>query len=253
MVHQSGPDGTPGLNDKYSVDDFYKAINDNFNEFKKEILEHPFFKDLNAKSIVDVYEQSKVLFMYCLHHFIDHKIGFIHEFSLTGSDNNRSAIMANTTDDSTESYINKKEFIKEVMNGVSRKLYLKEFFDDLTSYKQFRDDVDNCLLYMDFEKIHQTMELLDWHWYKWVDEWGDEQESSVPSVYGIREKLICDIKNMEEWINEHPESDYYYTSCGGFEIDMRVCEVDKETDPDDYQHRVRFRTRFILEEFDNGM
>jgi len=148
---------------------------------------------------------------------------------------------------------NKKQFIKEVMEGIERKKTLKEFLDDPRSYKQYRDNVQECLLYTDWERIHRVMKCLKWKWARWVDEFGDVHNNTVPTVFGIREQVIDIIHSAEEWIKKHPEEDHYMTGTGGFECEMSVCESDNDSDPDDYEHRVRFVVRFVLEEFDNGI
>lgn len=153
--------------------------------------------------------------------------------------------------DLNEDIQNKKEFIKEVMSGIERKKSLKDFFDDLESYKQFRNDVDNCLLYMDFNKIHRTMKMLHWTWCSWIDSDFNDHSGSVPSAFGIRENVKSKIEEMEKWINENPTESHYNTSSGGIEIDMHmVCDPDEK---DDYEGQVRFSVKFVLEEFDNGM
>ena len=54
---------------------------------------------------------------------------------------------------------NKKQLIKEVMEGIERKKTLKDFFDDPRSYKQYRDDRENCMIHTDWDKIHRTMKM----------------------------------------------------------------------------------------------
>ena len=146
---------------------------------------------------------------------------------------------------------NKKEFIKEVMRGVERKKSLKEYFDDIVSYKQYRDDVDRCLLYMDFNKIHRIMKMLRWTWYSWTDGDFNVHHGSVPSAFGIRERVKALIESAEKWINENPQEDSYNVSTGGFELNIYMV-YDPETD-DDYANQVRFSIKFVPESFDNAM
>ena len=148
---------------------------------------------------------------------------------------------------------NKKQLIKEVMEGIERKKTLKDFFDDPRSYKQYRDDRENCMIHTDWDKIHRTMKLLKWKWYKWVDEFGDEHLYTVPSVFGIKEHVLDALRDMEKYIMEHPDTTCYCTGTGGFEYEIRVCDPENDDDPDDYMHRVRFIIRFVVEEFDNGI
>ena len=56
--------------------------------------------------------------------------------------------------------------------------------------------------FLDFEKIHKTMETLNWHW---------AGVGGVPEIYEIRQFLR---KFLKEFLDEDlPES-----SCGGFRI-----------------------------------
>jgi hypothetical protein len=259
-VHKIGPDGTPGLNDIYTADEFYETVVDNIDEFRKEIMEHPFFANIKANDILDVYEQSDALFMYCFQVFINAKIHYriaskgditdVGEDSgtITAPKVEDNAIIAKGPEESEDKQ-NKKDFIKEVMTGVPRKKALKDFFDDLTSYKQFRDDFDKAMFYMDWDKIHRVMKKLKWKWIHWKDEEGDVHENTVPSIYGIKEFVIDMVKRMEDDIRVHPEQTQYICCCGGFEVEMWMCN--EENDPDDYEHQIRFVIRFVVEQYDN--
>lgn len=239
-VGKPGPDGTPGLNDIYSAEDFRITIMSNLSEFKDYVIKHPFFKDKLYLCLEDVYNKDHVLLMYLFQTFFNEK-------KSQGNDNPPAD---DTKDEEKE---NKKQFIKEVMDGIERKKTLKEFLDDPRSYQQYRDDIQSCLLYTDWEKIHRAMKCLKWKWAKWVDEYGDVHHNTVPSVYGIRENVIDELKRMYEWIKEHPEADRYMAWTAGFEYEIRVCNPEDDSDPDDYEHRVRFIVRFVLEYYDNGM
>ncbi len=234
MVSTPGPDGSPGLLDKWSVDDFFNTVIDNEEEFKNEILNHPFFEDKNYESLCDVYNNDRSLFLYCLQVFLNEKL-LVQDGKVTPY-----------FDEEIE---NKKEFIKEVMEGVEKKKTLKDFLTDPRSYKQFRDDIERCLLYTDWEKIHRVMKKLKWKWRSWIDNEYNEHTNTVPSAFGIRENASDLIKNVEEWIMDHPDAKEYFTSTGGFEIEMRI--YDDEVD--DYDHRVKFIVRFVVEQFENGM
>ncbi len=245
MVSRPGPDATAGLLDKWSVSDFYNTVIDNEEEFKNDILNHPFFKD-DCESLSDAYNKKHSLFIYCLQTFLSKKLlfGFV---GITTTTDTTTEPIDTVKDEETE---NKKEFIKEVMEGVEKKKSLAEFFDDPRSYRQYRDDVDNCLLHMNWDKIHKVMKALKWKWFRWNDEFGDVHNNTVPSVYGIREFAIGMIKRMEDFITQHPEQTNYRSGCGGFEIEMWMCNED---DIDDYEHQVRFVLRFVAEQYDNGM
>lgn len=251
MVSQPGPDALTGLLDKWSVSDFYNTVIDNADEFTKLVLEHPFFDGKGYKSLTDVYEREKSLFLYCLQSFLNNKfLGSLISTSPTGESievNPETMEPIDTVKDKETE--NKKEFIKEVMEGVEKKKTLKDFLTDPRSYKQWRDDVERCLLYTDWEKIHRVMKKLKWKWRSWIDNEYNEHTNTVPSVFGIRENISDLIKKMEEWIMNHPDAEGYFTSIGGFEIEMKI--YDDEVD--DYDHRVKFIVRFVVEQFDNGM
>lgn len=243
MVSRPGPDATAGLLDKWSVSDFYNTVVDNADEFKNDILNHPFFKDI-CESLSDAYNKKHSLFIYCLQTFLSKKLlfGFV---GITTTDTTAEPVDT-VKDEETE---NKKEFIKEVMEGVEKKKSLKDFLTDPRSYKQWRDDVERCLLYTDWEKIHRVMKKLKWKWHSWIDNEYNEHNGTVPSVFGIRENVSDLIKKVEEWIMNHPDAEEYFTSTGGFEIEMKIYD----DDVDDYDHRVKFIVRFVVEQFDNGM
>lgn len=251
MVATNGPDGLPGLLNTWTLEQYYDTVTKNIDEFTKLVLEHPFFDGKGYKSLVDVYEREKSLFLYCLQNFLNDKfIGSLVSTSPIGGTievNPETMEPIDTTkDEETE---NKKEFIKEVMEGVEKKKTLKDFLTDYRSYKQFRDDVERCLLYTDWEKIHRVMKNLKWKWHSWIDNEYNEHTNTVPSVFGIRENVSSLIKRMEEWIMNHSDDEEYFTSTGGFEIEMKI--YDDEVD--DYDHRVKFIVRFVVEQYDNGM
>ena len=266
LVSKNGPDGTPGLNNIYDVKDFYKVIIDNIDEFREYILNHPFFIDKydECDDIIPIYEKENSLFIYCMQVFLNKKFGN----GLEGIDDNiiidpieiPTEIVTDAAINTKKEYVspececeelkNKKEFVKEVLEGVEHKKTLKEFLSDPRSYRQFRDDVDRCLLYMDWEKIHRVMKKLKWKWSKWIDNEFNEHTNTVPSVFGIKDHVYDMIKRMEDWILEHGDDDRYLCGTGGFEYEMYIC---KESDVDDYYHRVRFVVRFVVEQFDNGL
>ena len=232
-VSALGPDGQPGLNDIYSAEDFLATAMANHTEFKYFVLDHPIFKDKNYKSLDEVNKSDHELLVYLFQIFFNEKKG--------QCDN------AFYIDEEKE---NKKQFIKEVMEGIERKKTLKDFFDDPRSYKQYRDDIQQCLLYTEWDKIHKIMKTLKWKWVEWFDEWEDKHTYTVPSTFGIREHVINELKDMEKWINEHPDATKYKTGAAGFECEMGVCDG-KEGEPDDYDHRVRFIVRFVPEQYTN--
>lgn len=146
---------------------------------------------------------------------------------------------------------NKKDFIKEVMEEVQdTKKSLYDFLIDRDSYKQFRDCCDNAFFEIDFDKIHRAMKVLNWTWCTWVDFDYNEHTGTVPSVFGIKQKLREYLITFEKWVMKNPERKAYFTSCGGWEIEAKVEDYNPDL-PDDWDNRVYFNIRFVLESFDN--
>ena len=258
MVSKPGPDGTPGLLDAWTSEDYFNVLNDNLESFDEYIMTHPFFKDSHYSCLYEVYQQENFLFMYCLLTFLTEKLvnGCVGNITVTDPDDavltfdDKDTLLTTAVKDDEKE--NKKQLVNTVIQAMERKRSLKEFLNNLEDYKQYRNDIDECILHVfDFDKIHRTMELLDWRWCEWMDEDYETHTDSVPSAYGIRYQLISDIKGMEKWIDSHPDATEYYLSCGGIEIHMRMVEdLDSE---DDYENQVRLTIRFILEDFDNAM
>ena len=253
MVSQEGPDGLPGLLNSWTENEYYDTLVRNQEEFTKLVLEHPFFDGKGYKSLVDIYEKEKSLFLYCLQNFLNDKfIGSLVSTSPIGGtiEVNPETMEPITVDEPSDDEENKKNFVKEVLDGVPQKTTLKEFLTDPRSYKQFRDQVDECMFYIDWEKIHRVMKKLKWVWARWIDEMGEVHEGTVPSVYGIKKNVYEMIKRMEDFLLEHGDMDHYLSGVGGFEYEMWVCEP---ASPDDFDNRVRFVVRFIVDQFDTGM
>jgi len=243
-VGQLDHNGEPGLNDKYSIADFYNIVMSNIDDFRIFITDHHLLEKYGYKTIKQAYDGSYGLFMYGFQDFINNHIYQLS--SLTTS----SPI--NIQENGAEEKKNKKEFIKEVMEGIELKKTLKDFLDDNCSYKQFQRDIRNVALYLDFDKIHQVMEDLDWKWASWDDDMGETHYDEVPTVYALREEVIHRLDEIEKYINTHPEDDCYFSSTGGFDYNILVCGRENG-EPDDYEHRVRLIVRFVIERYDNGM
>ena len=247
-------DGTHLLPSLFTEDQVYGLIIDRFDEFENFVLKESVLRDKNYATVTEAFEKDSVLFVYILQSFF-----ILHNYTgLTSVDElgNLDVPADDTTNIKAEIHIddkeNKKQLVKEVMDAINRKQSLNDFLNDINSYKQFRDDIDLCLLYeIDFEKIHEVMEVLDWEWASWMDEEYNEHENSIPSAFGIKENLVKKLKNMEEWIRNNPDAKEYNMSCGGWEINMHMVE-DLETE-DDYESQVRFSVKFVAEYFDNGM
>lgn len=230
------------------------TVDENGDEFEEYLYKHPFFIDKKYDSMVEAYKNEPVSFRYVLMNFLNSKLHLnlsifkTHTDSIVGDES--IEVNPETMEPVDIDKENKKEFIAEVMKEVPRKKYLKDFFDDPRSYKQFRDSVDDCLHNMNFEKIHKVMKCLNWKWCSWEDEYGNERCDSIPSTYGLRDDVLKNIREMEKWVNENPDRTEYYMSIGGFEYSMRVFE---EGEVDDFENRVLFDVKFIVESFDNSI
>lgn len=246
MVSKPDHSGEPGLNNKFEALDFYSIVADNMDDFRIYILGHNLLEKYGYKSIKQAFEESYALFMYCFQEFINSHTGV----GLTAIKSLSSTNMiVDTIDEDKE---NKKEFLKEVMEGIEPKKYLKDFLDDPRSYKQFLKDVQNAMFYIDFDKIHRVMKKLKWTWCYWEDEAGDVHRDEIPTAFALRETVIQQLNEMEMWINEHPEDTWYRVGTGGFEYEAWVCDHEDD-EPDDYDHRVRLVIRFVAEQYDGGM
>lgn len=62
--------------------------------------------------------------------------------------------------------------------------------------------IDNCMDYLDFEKIHKVMKFLNWTW---------TPTYQVPEIYEIRRFL----RNL---LNEFIDKNLPQIQCGGFRI-----------------------------------
>ena len=250
MVSKAGSDNF--LIGGLSADEYYNMIEDNIEDFCNQVLEHPFFVGKDYVKVSEIAEKEHSLFMYCFQNFLNDK--FVNSLITTSHTDNaikvNPDIMEPINEEPTD-FENKKNFVKEVLDGVPKKNYLKDFLTDPRSYKQWRDDVDRCLLYMNWEKIHRVMKDIKWKWNNWVDEDFNGHTNTTPSVFGIREHVYDMIQRIEDWIMEHPEEKEYRCGTGGFEYEMYVCDSNEDTD--DYNSRVKFIVRFVLEQYDNGM
>ena len=239
----------------YSVDDLVDIIKSNFDDYWKCIKRHSFFEDTVFNDLNELWECSSTLLIYFTKEFLDDHIGKQNNITSVYDGDNFIEVNPETLEPISieEDKENKKQFIKEVMEGVEKKKTLKDFLDDPRSYKQFRDNIEDILMYIDWGKIHETMKNLQWTWASWEDFEANEHYNSTPDEYGLKEEVLHRIHEMEEWINEHPDATEYRTGTGGWEYEMRVCDPEDENDPDDYNNRVRFIVRFVLEQCDNGI
>ena len=145
---------------------------------------------------------------------------------------------------------NKKDFIKETLDGVPHKKTLKDFLTDPRSYKQFRDSIDDCLFCINWGKIHRVMEFMGWRWTLWKDDNFIEQENSVPSEFGIKMFVYEMLQDAEKFIMNHGTYTHYKTGTGGFEIEIVVTDFE-EGDVDDFKSRVNLSVKFVLQHFDS--
>jgi len=240
----------------YSVDDLVDIIKDNFDNYWKSIKEHSFFEDAVFNDLNELWEYSSTLLIYFTKEFLDDCISN-RSISISWETAGEDLIEVNPKTlehiSIEEDKENKKQLVKEVMEGIEKKKSLKDFLDDSRSYKQFRDNIENILMWIDWEKIHKIMKVLRWTWAGWTDFEGNEHYNSIPDKYGLKKEVLHRIHEMEEWIGEHPDATEYHSGTAGFEYEMTVCDPENENDPDDYDNRVRFIVRFVVEEFDNGM
>lgn len=148
---------------------------------------------------------------------------------------------------------NRKDFIHQVMIGRTNKETLRDYLLDKESTLQYIETLLNCLVEMDFAKIHKAMKALHWTWARWEDEYGCEHHDQTPTIYALRKHLAWGIKeSVESIVNKnYGNGKEYYWACGGFEISWRL--YDDSNYPEDFDHQVLFEVKFVLESFDNGL
>lgn len=71
----------------------------------------------------------------------------------------------------------------------------------------WQDDIDSILDEFNFEKVHQTMQALDWHWIGNPD---------IPTIGELRREARKRLKEAIESYKKHPEQGGRF-NCGGFE------------------------------------
>jgi len=102
--------------------------------------------------------------------------------------------------------------------------------------EQMLEAIHSIMMYIDFEKIHNVMEFLDWGW----------RNEGVPTVESIKNELFdLLIRVVEEGAKEDKSS--YSISCGGFLVEYHVYEPEDD-EPDDFEHCVDISASFVLEE-----
>lgn len=105
--------------------------------------------------------------------------------------------------------------------------------------KRFQKEVDDALEHFNFEKVHKTMQLLDWKWCH-----PGENGARVPSLDEIK-------KRAKEILQEAAESaamskGEYLVGTGGFRAEAQY--YPKETDKKSF---LWVRLAFVLEDWDN--
>jgi len=136
---------------------------------------------------------------------------------------------------------NKKDFINILMND---KYTFKSVLNDPDGCERFYRDINNFLLYTDFDKIHKTMESLDWTWFRWIDILGDEHNDEVPSVFAIKEaaiKLIDEFIGLVKSDTIYNDNEYH-GGTGGWHLRCNVYEDEP---------KIYFNLSFVLEDFSN--
>lgn len=104
--------------------------------------------------------------------------------------------------------------------------------------KRFQKEVDEALEHFDFQKVHMTMQTLNWKWYHF------DGDSRVPSLEEIK-------KRAKELLQEAAESAVmskgeYVIGTGGFRAEAKYCP--KEEGKKSF---LWVRLAFILEDWDN--
>lgn len=138
-----------------------------------------------------------------------------------------------------ERYLDKKNEAFEEEGNEPEPFRVLKTIDDYISTpegeRQMLDCIKEIMNTIDFQKIHDTMEALDWHWYFTGDQ--------VPTIKQIKENLLnllCEL--FEDRCNE--------ISSGGFTMSYKIYEP-MDNEPDDFNHCVEVRVYFAVEEYNN--
>ena len=105
--------------------------------------------------------------------------------------------------------------------------------------KRFQKEIDDAIEHFDFEKVHKTMQVLNWQWYH-----PGENDTKVPSIDEIK-------KRAKELLQEAAESavltkDEYVIATGGFRAEAKY--YPKQEGKKSF---LWVRLAFILEDWDN--
>ena len=139
----------------------------------------------------------------------------------------------------SEDLKNKKDFVKIVTD-----ITFKDILNDPKSSQRFQEDINDCLLYIDFNKIHKAMKSLNWIWFRWVDQYGCEHQNETPCVYAIKNAAMDMFRNFKKDVmNDDIFKDHYSSSCGGWTLDCNIY---------DNEMKIYFNLIFSLEEFSNS-
>ena len=96
-------------------------------------------------------------------------------------------------------------------------------------------EIFETMNYFDFEKVHKTMEFLNWGW------WNDKHnKTEVPSIEEIRRKafeLLCEVAEYADNLDEEMTDRVRVIGTGGFEAKIFLNEDDMPV----------FELKFVLE------
>lgn len=119
-----------------------------------------------------------------------------------------------------------------------KEICIADYVDHINGRTQVQDKIDEIMDNFDFEKVHKTMDVLEWTW-------AGEGVPEVPSLRARARQLLkeaCFIEN---------KSNYSMCSTGGFEAICKVLDYDIENAIEDWvndaEHQIQVELRFVVE------
>lgn len=105
--------------------------------------------------------------------------------------------------------------------------------------KRFQKEVNDALEHFDFEKVHKTMQALNWQWYH-----PGENGTKVPTIDEIKTRAKILIQEAAE--SAVLTKDEYVIGTGGFRAEAKYYPKDATK-----KSFLWVRLAFVLEDWDN--
>lgn len=109
---------------------------------------------------------------------------------------------------------------------------------------QAQEMIDEIMDEFDFERVHKTMEALNWQW----------RDEGIPDIPTLRKAARSQLKQVS--ISPRDKSDldtgYFLVSSGGFEAYCVVLDIDEDEAAgdnwkNDFMHQCKLVLKFVVE------